>query len=429
MKVITDHCFEFFPSLRFLSAKYNNISKLQRYCLAGLTQLKSCDLSFNKLSYLDTNIFSVAKRLKSLNLLGNDIMVITEAVEIPFINELLTDNYHVCCYLVSPVTNCSAKPSYLSSCDDLLSMLSMKFLTFIQGAAAFLLNMISIFIRLVPGHFDQAMDKNVIAIAISDGTLGLYLLFIASADQYYRGNFAGHEISWKRSVPCIMATGLYTFFMLSSVIAMSTLAAIRLIAVRFPFSASIDIFPKLPKIIKITKLLIIVLTTWIVSSYYGATLNSSPNSLCILVNFGESNVFLGILTAMTAILQLVGLACIASCYLGVKLILRNTGSTDKNVANRRNASLSSTIILAMISNILCWLPSSLIFLITLGGVQIPLELMVWNVILITPINSTINGLIFSIGSKDFWHLMSMKFGKKDIEKDLSARSDTAENNR
>ena len=51
-------------------------------------------------------------------------------------------------------------------------------------------------------------------------------------------------------------------------------------------------------------------------------------------------------------------------------------------------------ILVTVTNALCWLPSSTIYIISVVRETYPANLLIWNAILINPINSMINPVIF-----------------------------------
>ncbi len=397
LKEIQKHCFYSTQNLIILLLAYNKIFSLHLECFTGLTILKSLDLSFNLLTSLRATTFSVVRGLKLLNLLGNEIQMIDEKFNNPMLVNTLTTRYLVCCYVQSKTINCSAKAAYLSSCDELLSILPMKIIIMVVGLTALGLNSGNLLFRISPRYEIGYMDYNIISIAITDGLLGLYLLFIASADLYYRGNFVGRQVTWLKSPACSTATFFYTSSTFSSVIDMSLLSIIRFASVQYPMKAKIDIFPKMPIIIKVSKILLITLSIGVVCTYH-IIFGESPNSICILITFGKTNYFLKFLTVMTAVVQLIGLCVIFFCYITVKLGLRKATFDDEKVATDNRRTLSTSVFLAMTSNIICWLPSAVIFLIALQVHNLPPELMIWNVIVVIPINATLNPIIFLFGT-------------------------------
>ena len=63
---------------------------------------------------------------------------------------------------------------------------------------------------------------------------------------------------------------------------------------------------------------------------------------------------------------------------------------------KSNNSMIVQLVTTSFSNILCWFPSSTVFLICIFAAQYPISLIVWTAVVIMPINSTINPLIFIV---------------------------------
>ncbi len=59
-----------------------------------------------------------------------------------------------------------------------------------------------------------------------------------------------------------------------------------------------------------------------------------------------------------------------------------------------NASLVVQIIVVSSSNILCWIPSNVIYLISMFMQEYPIDMIIWFMIAVMPINSVINPLVY-----------------------------------
>ena len=66
-------------------------------------------------------------------------------------------------------------------------------------------------------------------LALSDCIMGVYLIIIASADVYYRGNYALHDKSWKTGALCKVAGFLSTLSGEMSVLSLTVITIDRFI--------------------------------------------------------------------------------------------------------------------------------------------------------------------------------------------------------
>ena len=56
------------------------------------------------------------------------------------------------------------------------------------------------------------------------------------------------------------------------------------------------------------------------------------------------------------------------------------------------------IFIVTVSNILCWIPSGIIYLVALFLKKYPVNLIIWSTIAVTPINSVINPVVFIVAN-------------------------------
>ena len=65
-------------------------------------------------------------------------------------------------------------------------------------------------------------------------------------------------------------------------------------------------------------------------------------------------------------------------------------------SNSADKEVLKQFVLVTVTNVLCWLPSSAINIASLIMETYPTNLLIWNAILINPLNSVINPIIFCI---------------------------------
>ena len=73
--------------------------------------------------------------------------------------------------------------------------------------------------------------------------------------------------------------------------------------------------------------------------------------------------------------------------------------TIKNIDTKKSyLPLYMQVCLVTSSNVLCWIPSGIIYLVTMSLEKYPINLIIWSAIAITPINSVINPIVFIVAN-------------------------------
>ena len=71
-------------------------------------------------------------------------------------------------------------------------------------------------------------------------------------------------------------------------------------------------------------------------------------------------------------------------------------SEGRQCKSKENKQLRIQALLVIMTNTTCWLPSSVILILSVIAKNYPLHLLTWNAVLINPINSLINPIIFCV---------------------------------
>ena len=120
-----------------------------------------------------------------------------------------------------------------------------------------------------------------------------------------------------------------------------------------------------------------------------------PSSICLYFGENHSSHTLVITTVSLVLLQLGSFVLVTTLYTIIqKKVITSIEAISQN--NLLNSKVLSQSILVTITNAVCWLPSSAVFITSLVLETYPTELLLWNIILINPINSVINPIIFCI---------------------------------
>ncbi|XP_030850188.1 G-protein coupled receptor GRL101-like [Strongylocentrotus purpuratus] len=179
----------------------NSIRSLFRGTFDGLHRMKTLNLSGNPLTVVEAGAFGNLTLLQELDLRGTTITVTTDTGRDMFhglenLQKIHADRYVFCCLagLVDSV-GCNAPRDQFSSCEELMASGVLRIFIWILGGSAFIGNGFVFAYRV----FKQKKDRKTIVqssfitnLAVSDFMMGLYMITIASADIYYRGNYALH---------------------------------------------------------------------------------------------------------------------------------------------------------------------------------------------------------------------------------------------
>ena len=78
---------------------------------------------------------------------------------------------------------------------------------------------------------------------------------------------------------------------------------------------------------------------------------------------------------------------------------KSDNSTLNPNLKKANSTVIFQIITLTVSNIICWIPSGIIYLTSTFSDKYPINIASWVQIVLTPINSIIDPIVFSIASR------------------------------
>ena len=147
----------------------------------------------------------------------------------------------------SESNGCHAPLDSFSSCHDLLKDIVLKIFIWILGISAVVGNMFVIVLRLFrrkAARTTPIQSLMITNLALSDLLMGCYLLIIAIADVYYRGDYAINAAEWRGSVVCRVAGYMSTLSSEVSVFLIMLISIDRLLCVVFLHHPQIHLSPK-----------------------------------------------------------------------------------------------------------------------------------------------------------------------------------------
>ncbi|RDD40761.1 G-protein coupled receptor GRL101-like protein [Trichoplax sp. H2] len=314
----------------------------------------------------------------------------------------LTNRDYFCCMVPAKVTTCQPIIiESLSSCQHLLSHLSLRLYIWIAGSMAFVGN-----ILVFCSHWktsDKDRSKKIfhlllINLSVADFLMSIYLFIIAIADQFYHNQYGQYSENWLRSTPCLLA---FFFGSLSSI--MSVLMMLLI---------SIDLRLRTVHPIryrsrnhKYNSFRTIIILFWLLCIFYVgiATITSTNaagndriykySSICMPNNIENAyfKTWILIITFLTVCTWLI--ICVLY-YLVFKKTYRSSASVYRtSVASDRKLARKLSVIL--LTDLMSWLPYYFIMCKVLFTNSLDIFELKFVIIIALPINSALNPFLYS----------------------------------
>ena len=240
--------FKGLKTLQFLFLQFNKLSFLEKNIFKDTVYLSYLDLSGNKLRHIP-NIRNL-NRLNFINLRDNALSKISKAtfLDLPNQTEITVSQTEICECYVSSTAMCTAldvRSPYLT-CDRLLSDKALVVMMWLIGINALGGNVFVLCWRKIQHgeHKDggRKSDTNIVQsfllsnLAMSDLLMGIYMLLIASADIYFGDNFPMQAEAWRSGITCRLAGTISILSSEASVFFVTLISIERYVNVIYPFS-------------------------------------------------------------------------------------------------------------------------------------------------------------------------------------------------
>ncbi len=392
---LNKNCFSNISKLHDISLNTNKISDLKSHSLSYLPKLHDLDISYNLLNHMFSSVFHLVPNIRKLSLEGNCLTNI-EVGAFKNINSLKlvkTNDYQICC-IKPPEAECTASIPWHISCEYLLPDESMVITLSVVCAAILLLNLMSLGIRIhnIKLEESNAFDIIVLFVNASDLLCGTYLLVLVSSNAYYNHSFLVNEKSWRKHYLCICVFFLSFLFALASATTLMLMSVSRLMVVLYPIESQFKRKSFVTKLVTgciFTSLILSIILTIVYKSIFGET----PFTLCLsTIDPTNSNVMIKFLTFFLSTVQ-IGCAtsiCVVYSILIRTMVKKSQEANLQKSTERSNAGMFTQLVVITLSNLLCWIPTDIIFLVSLFVSNYPVHMVIWISIAVTPVNSILN---------------------------------------
>ncbi len=402
IQVLYDNCFDTSLELKSIILKDNFLSNIHRKAFSGLTELLVLDISNNYLKNFSGHGLSDSKELNILSIFNNSLIDLTkDSFDKMNFKTLQTDDYRLCC-IVSSGTKCTADIPWYISCTNLLPNTAVKVTFYCFSGLIFISSTVSLILQVV--SYKKRVDKTaafatvVASINIADIICALPLVILWVTDLIHGGEFSLQELRWRTNPMCFIIFGLFLYFNLLSPLLLCFLAFTRFMVVIHPIDSDFRdtkfVMRHIISLILLALVVAAILTfiSWIVYE-------NIPTPLCSpFLDPTDIMVTTKIFTWIVIIVQVASIVFIIIIYINLVKALKKSennlqGSTSKQ---RSNTTIIIQILVVTVSNIICWIPSGVIYLVSMFMERYPIEMLVWTTVVVVPVNSVINPVVFII---------------------------------
>ncbi|KAJ7310301.1 hypothetical protein JRQ81_007205, partial [Phrynocephalus forsythii] len=402
---IEEGTFSSLKNLVELDLSFNRLKDLLPLSFRGLHALQQLNISHNPLLQIYTDEFDHVPHLHSLSLEGLEIPNIQNCMfeELINLSHIYFKRFQYCSF-APHVRSCKPNTDGISSFENLLASLVLRVFVWVVAFASCFGNLFVIFARSFIVNENTKHTMALKSLCCADCLMGLYLFFVGAFDLKFSGEYNKHAQAWKESPWCQLVGSLAMLSSAVSLLLLTYMTLERYLCIVFPFSQYGASKRQTRSTLATLWTLGFVLTVAPFSSkesfgnYYGR------NGVCFPLHSdgAESQGARGYSTGIFLGLNLVAFVIIAFAYASMFYSIRSTaaGTAECRVFSMEVA-LVKRFFFIVFTNALCWIPISVVKLLSLMDVDIPGTVTSWVVIFISPINSTLNPILYTVTSSSF----------------------------
>ncbi|XP_038046715.1 G-protein coupled receptor GRL101-like [Patiria miniata] len=357
---------------------------------------------------------------------------------LPALQEAHVDDYRICCALsklhhFSIEQNCSTtKPQPdLKLCDSLMPNDILRVVLWILGISALIGNLTVLIWRLKrkgDGGGKKTLSRMVGHLAIADFMMGVYMIIIAGADLAFGEDYFLVAPEWRSSMLCKVAGVLSVLSSEASVFFVTLISFDCFLGIVFPLrnfslggkstttiivvlwflALCLSIVPTLSvgsdsDIYGLSDVCIGLPLTTKASDVRNETLSRFKYSFRLPVLDIKTSVATGekpswilsivLFLGVNLVSFLIVLSCNVAIFISVK---RTTRAVRANAHREREIKMAAKMALIVMTDFCCWMPIIILGILSqTGTVALSTEVYAWVAVLVLPINSSLNPLLYT----------------------------------
>ena len=362
----------------------------------GLINITFLKINHNPLQYVDIHLLQKLNPIKLIS----------------------TDNFRLFCNKPRPDTVCNSDIRRTVSCKDLISNLVINVSMWVIIVMVLISNTASIVYFIIIARKQRKKNISTLQIIvvwlhISDFACGIYLTMITSSNIYFKGSYAINEWHWRSHIACNIASHIFTFFKISSLSAVGIMTFVRLKLVIDPYQSRFLVSSFSSKYV--LSLIVSISFTSVFLTNFNIFLSETkllPNALCSISYDPMGHMVNRVFAVIVSLSQLI--TCCGDIWMYVAIYNKTRVSFTKQVSRVKKIfqrKMISQIILITGSNIACWIPSGIIYMIFALGYKISVDILLYTTIYITPVNSMFNPLLITFVNTNYHPKQTIKVQK------------------
>ncbi|XP_066946778.1 uncharacterized protein [Macrobrachium rosenbergii] len=425
--------FENLPSLEVLRLGYNEIEAVRLGAFRSLMKLKKLDLSGNRLQ----SVNGLFKGLSSLNLLVLEKLQLNDISEDQFAD--LTDlkviyfsTFRYCSYVPRvPLPQCMPNHNGFSNTRDLVGWKALRVGVWVMAFITILGNVLVIFCRVLSRKDISRSNSNILFIknlASADLLMGVYLVIMGVKDAQMKGTFLANSLQWAESYTCTMAGILATVSSEASMFILTFMSLERYLCVSNSYQDPHTLSEKKASfcllVIWLASFSLAIFPALRISSFYGT------NTMCYPLYINEP-FLLGWQYSAFLFLGLNSISLMLIIWSYTRLFLTRRQCIACTTLGAGEFAFAVRFFFIVFTNCLCWFPIICIKAAALALVDINGGVYAWLVILVLPINSAVNPVLYTFSTsrfkKHFEKLSNAVYCFHNIRRRQSSDTDTLPN--
>ncbi|XP_038053550.1 G-protein coupled receptor GRL101-like [Patiria miniata] len=379
----------------------------------------------------------------------------------------VVDDYRLCCNLLRDIpgfqiSNCHTTQSQppLNLCGSLMQNYGLRVCIWVLGISALFGNFGVIVWRLWHRDGNEVKKTHsllVVNLAVSDFIMGVYMLMIAAADIHYGERYSTQAAQWRTSAPCKAAGVLSVLASEASVFFVTMISLDCLLGVVFPFTRMKLRERSANKFILagwVAALCLSIVPTLVVDSnsdVYGLSdvciglpLTTKADGVQLEpsdVNnpFGDADALQIVSSTgqkpawILSIVMFLGInSCcflvVLVCYIAIFVKAKQSARKIRKNSHRES-EIKMAVKMALIvgTDFACWMPVIILGILSqTGAVHVGAEVYSWIVVLVLPINSSLNPYLYTISSSVMAKRSVHPITEKSSDKDSKPKTGTIE---
>ena len=408
ISALAGNCFTNTTSLVAIYLASNNLKTFQPGTFRNLTHLQWLNISNNPFQELSSNLFADLHNLKTLSLYNLTNFRTNQGLKsTPNLKFLQVNKCPMCCLALQREV-CSASCPWYFTCFNLLSRSEHKILLTCMSSLIVASNVLSILLQTI--SFKSRIDKKkasgiqILFVNVSDVVNVLPIILLLHFDTKHNAKFSSQGKQWRSNVWCWVMCGLFMFSTFLSFGNISTVAYSRRMIVECPIATKYTHVSHVSKVV-----LFIFLSSFAAAFFFtvliwaleGSDFESTElMTLCNpFVDPSQKVVTVRLMCGLNIVGAFSAVLFILFNYSNLFSSLRKSKKSMTDFSNQYKSNLP-IIFQITSSSMVCicsWIPSGIIFVVCMFLEKYPIDMIIWTVFLVVPINSVANPLLFSIG--------------------------------